>query len=145
MKNSLAVIKTPFVGHTNCRKRILVIENDVELRHILSLIFDDEGYDYQMYNDTFDIVPLAKHYQPDLVLLDFRLSLVNGGELCLQLKNEPQTGAIPVIIYSAAPRAFLSVRDYKHDFFLPKPFDLEELLSKIRELTFINMLKVKSS
>jgi DNA-binding response OmpR family regulator len=138
MRDSLVINPSVFTSKRNHRKRILVIENDGELRHILSLIFDDEGYEYQMFNEAYDLLPLVNLYRPDLVLLDFRLPLVNGGELCLRLKNNRYTNHIPVIIYSAAPRAFLSVSDYKHDFFLPKPFDLEELLSKIRELTFIS-------
>lgn len=119
----------------DCSKRILVVENDPDLRYILSLVFDEENFEYQMFNETLDLINLAKQYQPDLVLLDFRLPLVNGGELCLQLKNEVETNHIPVIIYSAAPRAFLSVKDYRYDTFLAKPFDLSELLTKIGELT----------
>lgn len=121
------------------RKRILVVENDPDLHYILSLVFDEEQFDYQIFKETLDLTALAKQYQPDLVLLDFRLPLVNGGELCLQLKNEEDTCHIPVIIYSAAPRAFLSVKNYRHDAFLAKPFDLSELIEKISELTAENM------
>lgn len=121
------------------RKRILVVENDPDLRYILSLVFDEEQFDYQIFKETLDLTALAKQYQPDLVLLDFRLPLVNGGELCLQLKNEEDTCHIPVIIYSAAPRALLSVKNYRYDAFLAKPFDLSELIEKISELTAENM------
>lgn len=116
------------------RKRILVVENDPELRYILSVIFEEEQYEYQMFNETLDLVLLAKQYEPDLILLDFRLPLINGGELCLQLKNECSTKDIPVIIYSAAPRAFISFKDYRQDAFLAKPFDLTELLDKMNSL-----------
>jgi DNA-binding response OmpR family regulator len=126
----------PINKQAKSKKRILVVENDPELRYILSLIFDDENYEYQMFSETFDIIELAKQYQPSLVLLDFRLPLVNGGELCLQLKREQMTCKIPVIIYSAAPNVFHSVKDYRQDMFLAKPFDLDELLNKINQLTF---------
>lgn len=116
------------------KKRILVIENDSELRRVLSMIFDHEGYEYYMLAETFDILQLTRQYQPDLILLDFALPLVNGGELCLQLKGEMDTNSIPVLIYSAAPRTFFSIRNYGNDFFLAKPFNLDDLVSTIREL-----------
>lgn len=116
------------------RKRILVVENDPELRHILSLIFEEEHYDYEMFNETIDLVPLVKQYDPDLVLLDFLLPLINGGELCLKLKREPTTNTIPVIIYSAAQKAYISSKNYRQDVFIAKPFDLTDFLLKVTGL-----------
>lgn len=121
----------------NGKKRILVIESDSEIRNILSLIFDEEDYEYQMYYGTSYIVLLTRRYQPDLVLLDFKwpfLDLSNGGELCLQLKAERSTRTIPVIIYSTVSSAVISAKNYCNDLFLAKPFDLDELLAKINQL-----------
>ena len=114
--------------------KILVVENDQSLIDILEEVFEEEGYRYTIFNDVLDILPLVDEYQPDLVLLDFVLPRINGGELCSQLKGAPQTRDIPVIIYSAAPKAFLSLGDYGCDLFIPKPFDLDELVQKINSL-----------
>lgn len=125
----------PSIHVANPKKRILVVENDPELRNILSMIFDEEGYDYQLLSETFNIIALAKQYRPHLVLLDFRLPLINGGELCLQLKREKATSTIPVMIYSAAPNVFHTGKNYGQDIFMAKPFDLDDLLQKIQQLT----------
>ncbi|MBE9600756.1 PleD family two-component system response regulator [Pedobacter sp. MC2016-24] len=114
--------------------KILVVENDQSLIDILEEVFEEEGYRYTIFNDVLDILPLVDEYQPDLVLLDFVLPRINGGELCSQLKSVSGTQDIPVIIYSAAPKAFLSLGDYGCDLFIPKPFDLDELVQKINSL-----------
>jgi DNA-binding response OmpR family regulator len=114
--------------------RILVVENDQDLVSILQEVFKEEGYQYAIFSDVIDILPLATEYQPDLVLLDYVLPRINGGELCSQLKSVVETQDIPVIIYSAAPKAFLSLGDYGCDLFMPKPFDLDELVQKINFL-----------
>lgn len=84
-----------------------------------------------MCKELEDILPLAREYQPDLVLLDYILPNTNGGKLCSQLKSEADTLDIPVIIYSAAPPAFLSLDDNGCDFFIPKPFDIDYLIQRI--------------
>lgn len=114
--------------------KVLVVENDPDLRYILGEIFTDECYEFRIYSEMLDIVSSVMEFNPDVVLLDFRLPLTNGGELCMQLKGNEQTKSIPVIICSAASRTFLSVKDYGHDLFIPKPFDIETLITKISEL-----------
>lgn len=114
--------------------KILVVENDQNLIDILEAVFEEEGYQYKIFNDVLDILPLIVEYQPDLVLLDFVLPRINGGELCSQLKSVAGTKDIPVIIYSAAPKAFLSLGNYGCDLFIPKPFDLDRLVQNINSL-----------
>jgi len=115
-------------------KKILVVENDPDLLYILEEVFKEEGYECMMCKEVLDILPLARECQPDLILLDYILPNINGGELCNQLKREADTQAIPVIIYSAAPLAFLSLDNYGCDFFIPKPFDLDYLIERIKIL-----------
>jgi DNA-binding response OmpR family regulator len=77
---------------------------------------------------------MMNEYKPDLVLIEYLLSHVNGGELCTQIKNDPRFNTIPVILYSAYPQLLWSVRDYGCDAFLAKPFDLNALLSQVEKL-----------
>lgn len=73
-------------------------------------------------------------FKPDLVLLDYLLPGINGGELCGQIKRHQAFSKIPVIIYSAYPKVLTSLGDYGCDLFLPKPFDLDELAKHIETL-----------
>lgn len=114
--------------------KILVIENDSSLAEMLSELFTFYGYQFKIYSDTEEILPLVEEYKPDLVLTDYLLSLVNGGELCSQIKRNKATADLPVIIYSAFPKVILSLGDYGCDAFIAKPFDLDYLMHKIESL-----------
>jgi DNA-binding response OmpR family regulator len=114
--------------------KVLVIESDIDLRHILSELFDLEGYEFIIHEKSADIVDLVYNYEPDVVLLDYRLPLVNGSELCDRLKHDTKTERIPVIIYSVAPASSLPKLSIKYDAFISKPFDLNVLLSNIENL-----------
>lgn len=110
---------------------ILIVENDEKLVEILVELLPQYGYKLKVISEAYDIRPIVKEFKPNLVLLDFLLPGVNGGELCLQLKRSEQYLHIPVIIFSAFPKVLLSLGDYRCNAFIAKPFDLEVLLSQI--------------
>lgn len=112
-------------------KNILVVENDEKLVEILNEFLSDQDFIIKFIPQAYDIRPIVKEFKADLVLLDFLLPGVNGGELCLQIKRDEQISNVPVIIYSAFPRVMLALGDYNCNAFISKPFDLEELLSQI--------------
>ncbi len=114
--------------------KILVVEPDPALGEILCELFESAGYDCRIIKDTSNILPMMSEYRPDLVLIEYLLSQVNGGELCTQIKNDARFNTIPVILYYAYPQILWSVRDYGCDAFLAKPFDLNALLSQVEKL-----------
>lgn len=120
--------------------KILIIEDDPDHVFILEQIFEELGYEYKIYDQVLDIHAIVNEFEPDLVLLDYLLPRINGGELCSQLKKENDTKEIPVVIYSAVPKVFLSLGDYGCDLFIPKPFDFDDFISKINTLIRIHSL-----
>lgn len=114
--------------------KILLIEDDPSLAEILVDFFRSTGYVVHSFSSTEDILQLIEQFNSDLVLLDYLLPKVNGGELCSQIKRHEETKHIPVIIYSAFPRVMLSLGNYGCDAFLPKPFDLNDLVNQIEML-----------
>lgn len=114
--------------------KILVIEDDSSLAEILDEFFRSIGYDVSTFSSTEDIIKLTERLNPDLVLLDYLLPKVNGGELCGQIKRHEKTKHIPVIIYSAFPKVMLSLGNYGCNAFLPKPFNLNDLVNQIEML-----------
>lgn len=130
------IMKNLFTNQpTKKNLNILLVEDDESLTEILTELFSDEGYRVKCVRETEDILSLIDQFRPDLVLLDYVLPRVNGGELCSQIKRHRDFCSIPVIIYSAFSRVLLSLGDYGCDVFMEKPFDLDELLSKIEKLT----------
>lgn len=111
--------------------KILVVESDRRLYKKLSLCFNESGLDYRIYSGIDNIVPLILDFQPDLVLLEYLSPIVNGGELCIQIKENRLTQHIPVVIYSTFPHKMLSLGAYGHDCFIAKPFELTDLMRRI--------------
>ena len=94
-------------------------------------VLTDEGYRVTALNHCENILQTIDEYQPDLVMLDFLLHGINGGELCHQLKTNPLTSHLPVIILSGYPRVLESLGNYGSDSFIAKPFSLDELFSAV--------------
>lgn len=117
------------------QKKILVIDDDNDILEIMREALTFEGYEVNSLEKTDNIFPEIIQYQPDIVILDYLLNGVNGGELCHQIKINRHTTNIPVILMSAHPRVLQSLGDYGCDLFIPKPFDLANLISSIQQLT----------
>lgn len=113
-------------------KNILIIENDEKLVEILKEFFSEYEYALKVLPQVYDIRPIVEEFKADLVLVDFLLPGLNGGELCLQIKRSEKLKNIPVIIYSAFPKVMLSLEDYGCNAFVSKPFDLQKLMEQIK-------------
>lgn len=119
-------------------KRILVIDNDVEMEEIFKEMFSNTEYTVFYYEETDDVLELIDAHQPDIVVLDYNLNGLNGGELCKQIKADEKSAHIPVILFSAFPKFIYSPENYGYDAFIEKPFDIDELINKVDELVSQN-------
>lgn len=114
--------------------RVLLVEDDESLTEIMEEVFHQEGYYFKCISSIDNILQLMFEFQPQVVILDYILPKVNGGELCSQIKQHRDFCKVPVIIYSAYSKVLLSLGNYGCDAFIEKPFDLELLLRQIRKL-----------
>jgi two-component system response regulator VicR len=121
---------------TNKPLRILVVEDDQMQAEMLRDLFTYAGYEFLIQQSVDSIIPVVVDYKPDLVLLDYLLGPVNGGEHCSAIKKDEELKQIPVIMYSAYPKVMLSLGNYGCDLFIAKPFDIDELLGEIEKLVF---------
>jgi len=112
---------------------ILILDDSQDILDALQQAFTEEGYTVTTYNYCEDILQLVKEHQPNLVLLDYLLFGINGGELCHHIKTDPLTKHIPVILMSAYPRVLESLGDYGSNAFIAKPFDLEVMYATIKK------------
>ncbi len=89
-----------------------------------------------LQNVTFyGITEEKNEIQPQLILLDVFLTGIDGLDICRQLKANPNTKDIPIIIFSAYPRVAQKViYEYGADDFIAKPFEMEDLVNKVHSV-----------
>jgi DNA-binding response OmpR family regulator len=114
-------------------QKILIVEDDHDILGILTDVLKQEGYEVTGLDYTDSIINSITQYTPDLVMLDFLLAGVNGGELCHEIKEHKDYAGLPVIILSAFPRVLDSLGNYGADMFIAKPFDIADLISKVQD------------
>ena len=113
-------------------KNILIIDDSSDTLELLKEALEQEGYNVTALAYTENIITTISQYHPDLVMLDFLLAGINGGELCHQLKTHPLSANIPVIMLSGYPRVLESLGNYGADEFMPKPLDLDHLYASVK-------------
>lgn len=112
-------------------KRILVVDDDISVLEVIEAALSYENFDVKTVGRTYNILKTIEEYKPDIILLDYLLDDINGGEYCHQIKTHPASKHLPVIIISAYPQVFESLGTYGCDSFIAKPFDLSTLVQTI--------------
>jgi CheY-like chemotaxis protein len=110
--------------------RILVVEDDPDLRTSLADALTDLGYDVRVAgNGAEALAALERGERPDVILLDLMMPVMDGWAFRSAQRVDPRIAGIPVVVVSAeaaGTMASLSPAD-----FLPKPFDLDRLLAVV--------------
>ncbi len=115
-------------------KKILIIDDDTDVLDIMEEALNYEGFEVLISPVADNYENLLRKNNIDLVIIDYLLHGVNGGEICHQIKCNPEFDHIPVIIYSAYPKVLQSLGNYGCDAFISKPFDLEDIVDQINKL-----------
>jgi len=117
-------------------KKILVIEDDKDIRDTIALILKEENYEVVDSGDS-KILKHLHHHNPDLILMDNWLtewkSDANGQQLSKQLKTDPATNHIPIIIISAVSNIKEIAEEGLADAWLMKPFDMADLIAIVKK------------
>ena len=114
--------------------KVLVIDDEPEITEIIQAFLSNAGYQVEVENSSVEGLAKAKVFNPDVILLDIMMPVMDGYEVCGQLKKDPQTAQIPVL--------FLTGKDAKDDagmsfqsggdLFIKKPFSCERLLNMVK-------------
>jgi DNA-binding response OmpR family regulator len=116
------------------KKKVLVIDDDEAVLDVMKDALIYEGFEVKTADRADDVQAMISTYQPDLLLIDYILKGINGGEICHQVKDNGKEKKLPVIIVSAYPKVLTSLGDYGCDKFIAKPFDLDDLVGSIRSV-----------
>lgn len=118
------------------KKRVLVVDDEVDLVELLESRLQESDYDVIKAYDGQEGLQKVESEKPDLMLLDLALPKIDGYELCRLLKKDERYSRLPIILFSARAREE-DVRRGKvagADDYITKPFQAEVLLDKISKL-----------
>ncbi len=112
-------------------KHILVIDDNEDILYMLKAMLKMKGYEVSLRVSALEIETDIKSINPDMIVMDMLLSGADGREVCKMLKENASFAKIPLLMISAHPTARQDCLAAGADFFLAKPFDMNELFSKI--------------
>ncbi len=116
-------------------KQILVIDDDIDILEAVEIILKDAGYEVEATTDASKAICLpGSNKLPDLILLDILIAQDDGRKISTQLKSQPKTRHIPICLISALPHQDSILKESQADYFLAKPFDMQDLLHTVRAL-----------
>ena len=115
------------------KARVLVVEDDPDIGDVVRRSLRREGYDVRLAPDGAAALDEAAVFEPDAVVLDLGLPQVDGLEVSQRLRAD---GDVPILMLTARDSVDARVQglDSGADDYLVKPFDLQELLARIRAL-----------
>ena len=113
------------------KQKILIVDDDENIAELIALYLNKECFDTKISADGQSAVADFKSWNPDLVLLDIMLPIMDGYQVCREIRSISQT---PIIMLSAKGEVFDKVLGLElgADDYMAKPFDTKELVARVK-------------
>ena len=115
-------------------KKVLIADDDVDLLDMVKMLLSRAGFAISTIATGKSFFERVNIIKPDIILLDVFLGDTDGRTLCQLVKTDPEFQDIPVILYSAGYISTSSIFQSKANAFFSKPFDIKDLVEKIKAL-----------
>ncbi len=119
---------------TELRRRVLVVEDDEDIRSFVSDALAWEGYEVQEAADGCRALAVLAEWRADLVLLDLMMPSCNGWMFRAEQLARDDLAGIPVVVMSAAHDTHREADKLQATAVVPKPFELDRLLATVGRL-----------
>jgi DNA-binding response OmpR family regulator len=113
------------------KRNILVLDDDPDIGAMLTLVLQSNGYRVVAVQSGKEAQQVMVNENISLLITDLLLSGDDGRDICRSLKENEKTASIPVLMFSAHPDAEKASLAAGASAFLPKPFDVAQLLEKV--------------
>ncbi|MEK4031174.1 response regulator transcription factor [Pseudobacillus sp. FSL P4-0506] len=125
------------------KKKILIVEDEKKIARILSLELEHEGYEVEAVENGKEALKRVKEGEWNLVLLDVMLPEMSGFEVLRRVRLEDEK--TPIILVTARNSVYDKVNGLDHgaNDYITKPFEMEELLARVRSALRVSELKMK--
>jgi len=112
-------------------RKVLVVDDESNMRFLLRMVFESEGFEVVEAHHGAAALERVKEEEPDLVVTDLMMPVMNGRQLVERLRADAETAGIPILVLSANANAEVVGADAA----LRKPFDVDALLDAARSLS----------
>jgi DNA-binding response OmpR family regulator len=115
---------------TAMRKKALIVEDDINIAELLKIYLQKDGFETENAYDGGRAVALAERFNPDIILLDIMLPVMDGWQVCREVRKNSQ---VPIIMLTAKGESMdkISGLEMGADDYVTKPFDPKELIARI--------------
>ncbi len=120
-------------GNASRRPLVLVVDDDDDIADSIADVLRGGGYDVAQVGDGAAALAAAARAHPALVLLDWRLPSEPAGSALVRKLRDTCGFAVPVVVLSADPQSLAEARAAQVSDYLPKPFDVRDLLALVDE------------
>lgn len=114
--------------------KALVVDDDEDLLDMVTMMLKANGMEVFTLSGGSQFFEALETIKPHIVVMDIFLGDSDGRDLCREAKSRPEFSAIPVILYSAGNINKSMIDQVCADNFMPKPFDMDMMVSRIRAL-----------
>jgi DNA-binding response OmpR family regulator len=115
-------------------RKIMLIDDDPGIVEVTSLVLAEKGYEVATIAQNDNIQECIKKNLPDLIVLDLWIFHHNGQQILQEMRQDPVVKDIPVILMSANNELGQIAQKIRANGYIPKPFDINELIEKIKSL-----------
>ena len=115
-------------------KSILVVEDSDEIRDLLGLVLEAEGYRVVTLDDGRNVVEMARELRPALITLDLALPGKDGWAIVRELQDDTATGDIPILVISAYTRELDAPLRRRVARVISKPFYITQVVSEVEDI-----------
>ncbi len=118
------------------KQSIFVVEDEMHIQQLIKYNLESNGFKVSVFDNGEDLLEYSKENVPSLFILDIMLPGIDGLEVCRQLRQNPVTKSIPIIMLTAKSEEFDKVLGLElgADDYITKPFSVRELLARIKAL-----------
>lgn len=113
------------------KKKILIFDDDTTILEVITIIFEENGFQVEISETSHDILERVADYRPDVILMDNWIPKIGGVEATRLLKSHEEFRKIPVIYVTANNDIVALARQAQADDYVAKPFNLDDLEEKV--------------
>lgn len=116
-------------------KRVLAVDDEPDVLMIVRTALQSEGFDVETAANGKDCLEIATENPPDLIILDVMMPGMSGFDVLKELKAEPATSTVPVIMLTGLSERdkMLEALSSGIDYYIVKPFDFNDLIGKVNQ------------